>query len=294
MLWQSGDVISGQLLNERLQAAGAGFQIPAHDYYVRPGELATDPAGGFLFSQAQNASGGLESQTHVYVTRISGDGQPLSTSSWPVSNDSRRFQLAETHAVYLPASRSYLVAWLLYGTTGSILADRIVDGSARPVSVIQTVMTGEDVAGPDFALGYDSQHATTRVVWLRSSTSGAPSLVSMRVNSTGASAGSPQPIGQVSPFPAGEPPAELSGLTLAPAGQQEIVNWQGFDAIDTFTIPAVGTAPVSVIRTPLRGADGSYTHASATNTAARSLTVLSTSDQGSLSQLYAQVTPLPS
>jgi hypothetical protein len=292
VLWQSGGEVSGQLLNDRLQLAGARFQIPAHDYYVRPGELATDPGGGFLFSQAQNPNGGLETQTHVFVTRISATGRLVNTAAWPVSNDSRQFHFAEAHAVYAPTSGGYLVAWSLYGATGSTLADRIVDESAKPVSAIQTVMTGEDAAGPDFALGYEPQNATPRVIWLRRSTPTATSLVRLGLTSSGAPAGSPESIGQVSPIPAEEPPAELSGLTLVPAGSQEIANWQGFDAIDTFTIPAAETAPVSVIRTPLGGGVSVYTVASATNTTARTLTVLRTSNQGSLSQLYAHVTPL--
>lgn len=90
MLWQSGAEISGKLLNDRLEAAGAAFQIPAHDFYVRPGELATDPTGGFLFSEAENAAG-VGTQTRVFVTRISADGQPLNTASWLVIDDSRQF-----------------------------------------------------------------------------------------------------------------------------------------------------------------------------------------------------------
>ena len=292
VLWQSGDEISGQLLNDRLQVAGAGFQLPAHDYYVRPGELATDPAGGFLFSQAQNPSGGLESQTQVFVTRISAAGRPLNTTSWPVRNDSRQFQFAEAHAVYVTTSRTYLVAWSLYAPTGSTLDDRIVDDSAKPLSEVHAVAGGADAAGADFALGYQPQTATTRVIWLTHSTPGAPTLASVRLNSSGAPIGPAQSIGQVSPIPA-EEPADLGGLTLAPAGFKEIANWQGPGTIDTFTIPAIGAAPVSVTRTPLGGAGGSYTHASATNTAARTLAVLNTSSQGSLSQLYAHVTPLP-
>lgn len=291
VLWQFGDEISGQLLNDRLQVAGPGFQIPAHDYYVRPGELATDPAGGFLFSQAQNPDGGLETQTHVFVTRISATGQPVNTASWPVSNDARPFQFAEAHAVYVPASGGYLVAWSLYGTTGTTLADRIVDTSAKPLPGVHTVASGADAAGADFALGYQPQTAATRVIWLSHSGTGATTLLSMHLNTSGTSAGPPQSLGQVSPIP-DEEPADLSGLTLAPAPHKDIANWQGFDAIDTFTVP-LSTAPVSVTRTPLRGASGNYTHASATNTAALTLAVLSTSNQGSLSQLYARVTPLP-
>jgi hypothetical protein len=292
VLWQSGDEISGQLLNDRLQVAGAGFQIPAHDYYVRPGELATDPDGGFLFSQAQNPPGGLESQTQVFVTRISAAGRSIQTASWLVSNDSRPFQFAEAHAVYVPTSRTYLVAWSLFGTTGSALADRIVGDSAKPLSEVHAVAGGADAGGADFALGYQPQTATTRVIWLTHSTSGAPTLSSVRLSSSGAPVGPAQSIGQVSPIPA-EEPAGLGGLTPAPAGIKEIANWQGLDTIDTFTIPATGAAPVSVTRTPLGGVRGSYAHASATNTAAQTVAVLDTSNQGNLSQLYAHVTSLP-
>lgn len=291
VLWQSGDEISGQLLNDRLQLAGAGFQIPAHDYYVRPGELATDPAGGFLFSQAKNPDGGLETQTHVFVTPISATGQLVNTASWPVSNDSRQFQFAEAHAVYVPTSGGYLVAWSLYGTIGSTLADRIVDESAKPLPEVHTIASGADAAGADFALGYQPETAATRVVWLSRSATGATSLLGMHLSTSGTSAGPAQSLGHVGPIPA-EEPADLGSLTLAPAPHRDIANWQGFDAIDTFTIP-LGTAPVSITRTRLGGASGSYTHASATNTTALTLAVLSTSNQGSLSQLYAHVTPLP-
>ncbi len=139
LLWQSAGAISGQLLNDRLAAVGARFQIPAHDYYVRPGELAPDPNGGFLFTQAQNGVG-LETQTRVFVTQISANGHPLNTVSWPVGNKSQQFQFAEAHAVYLPNLEGYLVAWSLYGTTGSILADRIVDKNLRPLRKAQTIV----------------------------------------------------------------------------------------------------------------------------------------------------------
>lgn len=228
----------------------------------------------------------------MFVTRISAAGRPLNTASWPVSNHSRQFQFAETHAVYVPTSRTSLVAWSLYGTTGSTLADRIVDESAKPLPGVHSVAGSADAAGADFALGYQPQTATTRVIWLTRSTPGAPTLASVRLNSSGAPIGPAQFIGQVSPIPA-EEPADLGGLTLAQAGFKEIANWQGLGAIDTFTIPATAAAPVSVTRTPLGGAGGSYTHASATNTSARTLAVLNTSSQGSLSQLYAYVTPLP-
>lgn len=291
VVWQSGDEISGQLLNDRLQLAGASFQIAAHDDYVRPGELATDPGGGFLFSQAQNPDGGLETQARVFVTGISARGQPVKTASWPVSNESRQFQFAEAHAVYVPTSGGYLVAWSLYGATGSTLADRIVDGRGKPLRGVHTVASGADAAGADFALGYQPQSAATRIIWLSRSATGATTLLSMHLSTNGTSAGAVQSLGQISPIPA-EEPADLSGLTLASAAHKDIANWQGFAAVDTFTIP-LGTGPVSITRTRLGGASGSYTHASATNTTALTLAVLSTSNQGSLSQLYAHVTPLP-
>jgi hypothetical protein len=275
-----------------LETVGATFQIPAHDFYVRPGEVATDPSGGFIFSEAQNLSG-LGTQTRVFVTRISADGHPLDTVSWPVNNESRPFQFAEAHAVYVANPGGYLVAWSLYGTTGSILADRIVDERLRPVSGIRTVADGANAAGADFALAYQPQRATTRVIWLSRSTAAAPNLLSVRLDGGGAPAGPPQSIGQVTPFPA-QYPADLSGLTLTSAGAEEIANWAGVSANDTVTLPVTGSASGTVKRTPTGGQPSVYSHASATNAAARTLVVLSISNQGSLSQLYAQVTPLSS
>jgi hypothetical protein len=189
VLWGSGR-ISGQVLNEHLEASGAAFQIPAHDSYVRPGELTTDPNGGFLFSQAENPSG-LSTQTHLFVTRISADGQPLNTASWTVSNNSRQFQFAEAHAVHVPNPGGYLVAWSLYGTTGSFLAERMVDERLRPVSGVQTLALSGHAAGADFALAYEPPSASTRVIWLSRSTPSAPSLLSIRLNGSGAPEGPP-------------------------------------------------------------------------------------------------------
>jgi hypothetical protein len=291
VLWQSRGEISGQLLNDHLEAAGAAFQIPAHDFYVRPGELTTDPAGGFLFCQAENGSG-VRPQTRVFLTRFSAGGQPLNTVSWPVSDDARPFQFAEAHAVYIPNPKGYLVAWSLYGTTGSILADRMIDEHLSPVSGVQTVAHGVNMAGADFALAYEPQSATTRVIWLGRSTPGAPNLLSVRLNGTGAPEGPPRFVGQVSPFPA-QYPANLGGLTLTPAGREEIANWAGGSTNDTFTLPVTGMAPGTLTRTPQNGLPSVYSHASATNAAARTLVVLNTSNQGTLSQLYARVTRLP-
>ncbi len=129
------------------------------------------------------------------------------------------------------------------------------------------------------------------MIWLSRSTS-VPSLVSVRLNGNGAPQGASQAIARVTPFPA-QYAADLGGLTLTLAGRKEIANWAGASANDIVTFPVVGTPHGTVMRTPLPGPNGSYTHASATNADARTLVVLTISDQGSLSQLYAQVTPLP-
>lgn len=291
VLSQSGGEISGQLLNDHLEPAGAAFQIPTHDSYVRPGELTTDPAGGFVFCQAEGPSGvGIQAQ--VFVTQISADGQPLNTISWPVTNDSRPYQFAEVHATYVPNPGRYLVAWSLYGATGSTLADRIVDERLRPVSSLRTVVDGVHAAGADFALAYEPQTATTRVIWISLSPPGAANLLTVRLNGNGVPLGPPQSVGQVIGFPA-QSPADLGGLTLTPAGREEIANWAGVSANDTVTLAVTGAAPPTVTRTPQRGEPSVYSHASAANSAARTLVVLNMSNQGSLSQLYAQVTRLP-
>jgi hypothetical protein len=293
VLWQDGDEISGQLLSDQLHRVGEPFQIAAHDTYVRPGELAADPTGGFLFTEIEKPSGVAARPLHLFATSISPDGEPVHTASWTVTDGLQQVDWTETHAVYVPNARGYLVAWLVFGADASVLADRIVDGTGKVEAKSHAVVRGGLVAGASFALAYQANSATTRVVWIQRSQSGGATrnLVSLSLDPDGAPATPVRSLGQLSPL-AAEEPSLFSDLTLAPAAHEEIAIWLQDDVLDTFSLQPHDATAVVTHRT-LQGADGSYAHAVATNPTTTSLAVLSTSDHGYLSQLYSSVLHLP-
>jgi hypothetical protein len=298
LLWQPLPIggkpqeIAGQLVDRRLRPVGRQLQIASHDFYLYEGNLAADAdTGAFLVAQLE-ASHEPVTRRKLFVTAVGSSGVVTAARSWPVQTADQPGASGEAQVMDQPGAQTYRVSWSWHTNIGTIFTSRAVSGDLRQLSQPTALADAPGAYGADFAIARAAGSHKLLAVWLQRAANGHPAIAVQPLTSDA------RPIGHAAiaaaiAEPGSAPGASLSRLHLARSGDHDVAWWQGVTRTQAVQFDTSGSSRGQVV-IDMTGSINNYSHATAANPTADTVTIISRSDtDGAPSQVYARSVRLP-
>jgi hypothetical protein len=281
--------IQGQRFDSHLRPIGSAVEITPHDYYLR--DLAVNPDNGEYLLVQIGFQGGFQappSPGEIFAIRLGADGNATAVSAWNVASSAERFAFGRVRAAYDSATHGYRVAWLLTGSTDSVIASRAVSANGELVSAPVAAIQPGPLDNPQFTFAAGPNGRQFVIAWVSPTTTSKLELRAQPLDLTGAPISGPETISDIV-----DPPAIREHRPqLTTATGRFVVSWQNTGSLRIAAIPiATGPATPSVQIALPNDPTGSTT--SAADPTARTVLILwLTNNPGGPNQIHARLVPL--